>query len=233
MTIDTTEVRVTSATGASKGVKDARFDLVPSRPLRSVAEMLAVTGGYEKDTPESAVLNDIVAALVAFQTGDTAANALPDVAYGALWLISDSRPAVEPNGSPARYDLIPTQGLRTLAEHYGKGAKKYPRVGRVDNWRMGYSYSSSVAALWRHLNAHMNGEYIDEELNSPHLVAVAWHAFTLMEFAATPGFENMFDDRQDTAINPPNATADDVMDLIRTQLAAVAEYEAQLEATRA
>lgn len=110
----------------------------------------------------------------------------------------------------ARFDLVPSRPLRLLAEHYGKGAEKYPRVGDIDNYRLGYPYSSSIAALHRHLNAFTSGEDIDEETGSPHLVAVAWHAFALLEFMATPGFNEAFDDRQDTKINPPGATIESV-----------------------
>jgi hypothetical protein len=117
----------------------------------------------------------------------------------------------------ARFDLVPSRPLRLLAEHYGRGARKYERVGPVDNWRLGYPYSSSIAALHRHLNAFTSGEDIDEETGSHHLVAVAWHAFTMLEFIGTPGFPELFDDRQDTVINPPGIDTDGV----RARIAAV------------
>lgn len=80
-----------------------------------------------------------------------------------------------------RYDLIPAGPLATLAEHYGRGATKY--VDR--NWERGYSWSLSFAALNRHLWAFWNREDLDAETGSPHMAAVAWHAFLLMEFANT------------------------------------------------
>lgn len=95
---------------------------------------------------------------------------------------------------PARYDLMPTEPLRLLAEHYGKGAAKYARVNGVDNWRNGYEWSLSYAALMRHLQAFWSGEDIDAETGSPHMVAVAWHAFTLLEFMRE---HPTLDDRQD------------------------------------
>jgi hypothetical protein len=80
----------------------------------------------------------------------------------------------------ARYDLIPVGALKALAEHYGKGAEKY-----ADNqWRLGYDWSLSYAALQRHANAFWDGEDTDEETGSPHMAAVAWHAFALLTFAA-------------------------------------------------
>ena len=100
----------------------------------------------------------------------------------------------------ARYDLIPTEPLKELAEHYGKGAEKYEKVNGVDNWRNGYDWSLSYAALNRHLGAFWSGEDIDEETGSYHLVAVAWHAFTMLYFLMNERYEQ-FDDRQDKIMN--------------------------------
>ena len=118
----------------------------------------------------------------------------------------------------ARFDLIPPRVMKELAEHYGKGANKYAPIERIegedgapiDNWRLGYNFSSSLAALQRHLNAWSSGEDIDEELDSNHLVAVMWHAATLLEFQMTPGYSEAFDDRQQPIINPPGATIESV-----------------------
>lgn len=83
-------------------------------------------------------------------------------------------------GNDERYDLIPAEPLRLLARHYGVGAKKYDD----DNWRKGYDWRLSFAALNRHLWQFWAGEDIDEETGTPHIIAVAWHAFTLAEFMA-------------------------------------------------
>ncbi|PBC38515.1 hypothetical protein CJ179_38620 [Rhodococcus sp. ACS1] len=96
----------------------------------------------------------------------------------------------------ARYDLIPAVPLRDLAEHYGRGAEKYD-----DNqWRKGYEWSKSFAALQRHAWQFWSGEDYDEETGSPHMAAVAWHAFALLEFMRT---HPNFDDRH-TATLPPD-----------------------------
>lgn len=81
----------------------------------------------------------------------------------------------------ARYDLIPTGPLLELAKHYGRGGKKYDDR----NWEGGYEWSKSYAALQRHANAFWAGEDIDEETGTPHVIAVAWHAFALAEFMNT------------------------------------------------
>jgi hypothetical protein len=81
----------------------------------------------------------------------------------------------------ARFDLIPAGPLWTLAEHYGIGAEKYDD----GQWRRGYKWSLSFAAMMRHAWAFWRGEDIDAETGSPHLAAVAWHAFALLEFSTT------------------------------------------------
>ena len=77
-----------------------------------------------------------------------------------------------------RYDLVPVEPLRELAIHYGKGAVKY----EPHNWKKGFKWSLSYAALMRHLQAWYAGESYDPETGSHHLTAVAWHAFALMWF---------------------------------------------------
>ena len=92
----------------------------------------------------------------------------------------------------ARYDLIPTLPLEELAKHYGRGAGKYDD----HNWARGYEWSKSYAAMQRHANAFWSGVDIDEETGSPHIVAVAWHAFTLCEFFMRSEY-HQFDDRRE------------------------------------
>ena len=91
----------------------------------------------------------------------------------------------------ARFDLIPPRPLTALAEHYGKGAEKY----EDRNWERGYDWSLSFGAMQRHAWAFWNGEDIDPENQMPHLAAVAFHAFALLEFAAT---HRKLDDRPST-----------------------------------
>lgn len=79
----------------------------------------------------------------------------------------------------ARFDLLPVHALTEVAKHYGRTAHKYP----PNNWRKGYEWSKSYAALLRHVTQWWNGEDLDEELDTPHLAAVAWHALTLLEYA--------------------------------------------------
>lgn len=105
-----------------------------------------------------------------------------------------------------RFDLIPVGPLTELARHFGKGARKYDD----HQWRKGYEWSKSYSAIMRHLTAFWDGFDLDVCSNDPegclhitadgddflpifadtcynhtgsnHLVAVAWHAFVLLEF---------------------------------------------------
>ena len=78
----------------------------------------------------------------------------------------------------ARFDLLPPDIMWELAEHYGKGAKKYADR----NMEKGYPWSKSFAACQRHLNQFWRGEDNDPEFGSLHLIAAAWHCFTMAWF---------------------------------------------------
>ncbi|ALY08731.1 hypothetical protein SEA_NAPOLEONB_44 [Arthrobacter phage NapoleonB] len=89
---------------------------------------------------------------------------------------------------PERYDLIPVEAMAKVAQLYGFGAKKYAE----HNWRKGYEWSKSYAAMQRHMNAFWSGEEIDPETGLPHLAAVVFHALALMTFMEE---HRDFDDR--------------------------------------
>lgn len=77
-----------------------------------------------------------------------------------------------------RFDLIPWDQITELARHFGRGARKY----EDRNWERGYAWSLSYAALLRHLTQWWQGEDVDQETGSSHLIAVAWHALALAWF---------------------------------------------------
>lgn len=88
-----------------------------------------------------------------------------------------------------RFDLLPVEALAKVATHYGIGARKYA----AHNWRKGYEWSKSYAAMQRHLTAFWGGEDIDEETQSPHMAAVAFHALSLLTFMdEQPGFDDRY-----------------------------------------
>ena len=118
---------------------------------------------------------------------------------GAQFSTSDS--GATKQVKEARYDMIPADALRILAEHYGKGAEKYPPfdsgdgLGILDNYRRGYHWSLSFAAMQRHSWQFWNGEDIDPETGSPHLIAAAWHCLTMVHWMNNPELAQKYDDR--------------------------------------
>lgn len=101
----------------------------------------------------------------------------------------------------ARFDMIPADALMILAEHYGIGAEKYQPVVNddhpigIDNWRLGYPWSLSYAAMQRHATQFWGGEDIDQETGSPHLAAVAWHALALLHWSLNEELRGKYDNR--------------------------------------
>lgn len=97
-------------------------------------------------------------------------------------IITDTKTGGMKASKLARFDLIPSDAMWALAEHYGKGASKYADR----NWEKGYAWSLSYAALQRHLHAWWMREDDghDEAFGAfPHIVAVLWHACALVVFS--------------------------------------------------
>lgn len=99
-----------------------------------------------------------------------------------------------------RFDLIPWDAITELARHFGRGARKY----QDRNWERGYRWSLSYSALIRHLTQWWQGEDLDEETGTNHLIAVAWHALVLWWFQKhhkgtddRPWFEETVDPKAD------------------------------------
>lgn len=87
----------------------------------------------------------------------------------------------------ARFSLIPKDALWKLAEHYGRGSRKYADR----NWEQGYAWSLSADALERHWAAFWQRDDIDhdpslyvegEDHTVRHIDAVVWHAMCLSAF---------------------------------------------------
>jgi hypothetical protein len=104
---------------------------------------------------------------------------------------SVSSTGAEKGTKPERFDLLPQEALAAVARHYGVGAAKYS----AHNWRKGYEWSKSYAAMQRHANAFWSGEDTDEETGSPHMAAVAFHALALLTLMEE---QRAFDDRYQT-----------------------------------
>ncbi len=80
-----------------------------------------------------------------------------------------------------RYDLIPAESLKQLAEVYTISTTKYPER----SWEKGLAWSRFFAAMMRHMWAWWSGEKIDRDNGQHHLAAVAWGALALMELERT------------------------------------------------
>lgn len=102
----------------------------------------------------------------------------------------------------ARFDLIPVGPLWQLAEHYGRGARKYAD----NNWRQGYPWHLNYAAALRHLASFWGGEDLDPETGSPHVIAAAWHCLALAQFMMD---QREYDDRPTTLPRPDAASGGD------------------------
>lgn len=97
--------------------------------------------------------------------------------------IVDPKTGGEKGQKTARFDMIPSDVLWELAEHYGKGELKYTSQDNgAANWQLGYNWRLSTAALQRHLHQFLMGNDYDEETESSHLIALIWHAVALRWF---------------------------------------------------
>lgn len=198
--MSTGEVIHESETGGQKAGNDDRYDLLPPREMRTIAALYG-TRYAEHWSNEGGSFNELQNQLTLFWDGD---DVDPEtgflrpalVALQALELLEDrlSHKTWQLDvraDSIYRFDHIPAEPLRLLAHHYGVGARKYA----ADNWQKGHDWRLTFAALNRHLWQHQSGQFLDEETGSPHLVAVVWHAITLLWF-----YENKpeFDTRTST-----------------------------------
>lgn len=98
--------------------------------------------------------------------------------FGEEVRLTDSNTGGQKGSKLARLDLIPVYAQVEEAKVHGMGATKYAPY----NWRKGYNWSLSYAALQRHLVAFWNGEDTDPESGLPHLAHARWHTGTLLEF---------------------------------------------------
>lgn len=111
-----------------------------------------------------------------------------EVGHGAAEVRTVSSTGGEKGVKPARFDLLPVGPLTKVATLYGKGASKYDD----HNWRRGYEWSKSYAAMMRHATQFWGGEDLDPDTQLPHLASVVFHALALMEYME---HHRNFDDR--------------------------------------
>ena len=75
------------------------------------------------------------------------------------------------NEGKIRYDLLPIECLKRLAEHYTKGAKKYDD----NNWKKGIPTDRFIESACRHW-----AEYLLGETDEDHLSALVFNVFGIM-----------------------------------------------------
>lgn len=94
---------------------------------------------------------------------------------------------------PERHDLIPRRAMAAIARVFGFGATKYAD----HNWRRGYEWGKSIAAMQRHIDAFVEGETYDDESGEPHLAHAAFHMLVLLTWLEEQGegANNVMDDR--------------------------------------
>lgn len=112
-------------------------------------------------------------------------------------------------GKP-RFDLIPPEPLRRVAEHYRKGGEHYGN----HNWTLGQPTSRMWASLERHVQAYKAGDRVED-----HLAAVVFNALGIMHFEGSD-WDDLFDwsvaerppldlDEAISKLPPPNRATDE------------------------
>ena len=71
-----------------------------------------------------------------------------------------------------RFDLLPPEGLKRLAQHFEGGAKKY----NSRNWEKGQPLMRYLDSAARHLYAYISGSRKED-----HIAAVAWNAMAFIQ----------------------------------------------------
>lgn len=92
--------------------------------------------------------------------------------------VTDPNTGGQKGTKPERFDLIPPEALAEVARVYEFGSRKYD----AHNWRRGYAWSLSFAALMRHAWAFWRGETHDPESGLHHMAHVVFHCLSLITF---------------------------------------------------
>lgn len=75
-----------------------------------------------------------------------------------------------------RYDMLPWDAIKELAEVSMFGAEKYGD----HNWKVGIEYTTYWNAAMRHLTAWINGEDNASDSNKSHLAHAAWNCLAIL-----------------------------------------------------
>lgn len=139
--------------------KLARFDLMPPD---AIMPMMGIAGEYAGDLD-----NSIDEAWLFWKGNNTCTvTQYPRMLLAALGAINEYCDVEKKTLAEA---------LWALAEHYGRGAKKYADR----NWERGMKWGNCFASAMRHATKFQMGEKIDEETGTHHLIATAWNFVAL------------------------------------------------------
>ena len=83
-----------------------------------------------------------------------------------------------------RFDLIPVRALVALADMYEAGTAKYAEWDWWVNKARRTGPNGFAQKLLRHFKAYVEGEKCAPDNKHPHLMSVAFHAFSLYEYDA-------------------------------------------------
>lgn len=170
---------------------DIHDQVVVNRHALAIALGLSVEGGQPYPADELAASMARHPAGKGQASGRPPLHAVAPTPSGEVRITSAT--GGQKGSKEAAYDLIPSGPLRELAILFGRGNIKYPPPpGKPANWKLGYNWSLSKAALLRHFELFWAGEDYDEEMGVKHVICVIWHAMVLAWF-----MENrpQFDDR--------------------------------------
>ena len=108
----------------------------------------------------------------------TTQSYFPTVDRTAEVRVTNAKTGAQKGSKLSRLDLVPMAAVGEIAEVFGFGATKYSD----HNWRKGYDYGLSFAALCRHLALWNEGQNLDEESGLSHLAHAGWHILALLTF---------------------------------------------------
>lgn len=111
--------------------------------------------------------------------------------------------------------IVPVRGLVRLAEHFSLGAAKYPdekteRGHGFPNWAKGQLFERMlIDSMLRHYYAWLDGEAIDPDFGSHHLIAISWGWSCLYHQFANYDLYKQYDDRMWVGFNRPKLSVTD------------------------
>jgi hypothetical protein len=172
------EVRkVDPVTGGAKGAKPEAMDLVP---LDALVAISSYPNRWSCGT-QSNRFHHAILSLDAWQRGDY--DSLRAAARSIFSLLLEDELGIPTSAGQREPVNLEWSAIQYISRAYHMGAEKYKDdVAGPYNWRRGYAWSLSYAALLRHLTSWAAGERYDAESGLNHLAHAGWHAITLVWF---------------------------------------------------